>query len=372
MRLSSYLTFGEKVFCKRGLPLQLGLFVTAKCNLRCRHCFYWQNLNASSQELSLEEIEKISKGLPNLLLLSLTGGEPFLREDLPEIAKVFYRNSNVRHIIIPTNGIQAEKIIPMVEEIVSACKESHLSVYVSLDGTDKTHNAIRGREESFRLSVRTLKELKSLQSNFKNLDVCTVTTVLSINQTEQMALYNFIKKEIRPNNIAVNLVRGNVKDGNIKNVDINFYEEICRSKKKDALYGKKPCRRYSLGGLVMAKDFVMHDIIIETFKEKKYLYPCYAGKIGVVINEEGIVYPCEMLNNEMGKLKDYDYDFKALWTSEKAKAVRNYIEKKKCFCTWECAISTNILFNPRLYPRVVKEYAYNLFFRRRNSGRVYG
>lgn len=363
MKLGSYFTFIKRVFSKKGLPLQLIFYVTARCNLKCIHCFYWKNLNASSRELILEEIEKIAEGLPNLLWLSLTGGEPFLRQDLPEIAKVFYRNSNVRHITIPTNGIQTEKIVRVVSEIASHCKESHLSVYVSLDGLYEVHDRIRGRKDSFQAAVRTLKELKHLQADVKNLDVSTVTTVLSTNQRELKALYAFIKGEIKPNNIVINLIRGSLSNADIKQVDINLYDQICRDKMSTILTKGLPYYRFSLSGLVMAKDAVMYQMVSETVKRKKYIYPCYAGNISAVINEEGVVYPCEMFRSEIGSIRDYNYDFAALWTSKKAESIREYIKKERCFCTWECAMGTNILFNPRLYPRLAKEYLSNLFSR---------
>ncbi len=68
-------------------------------------CFYSEYLNRENVNLvTLDEIEKISKSLPGLLHLILTGGEPFLRSDIEEIAGVFYKNSGTKSISIPTNG----------------------------------------------------------------------------------------------------------------------------------------------------------------------------------------------------------------------------------------------------------------------------
>jgi len=83
------LRIAGRVAIKRGLPVSLIFFVTSRCNLLCRHCFYWEELNKKKGELELPEIEKIAKSLPNLLTVSLTGGEPYLRPDLPEIASAF-------------------------------------------------------------------------------------------------------------------------------------------------------------------------------------------------------------------------------------------------------------------------------------------
>ena len=88
-RVTRNLGIASRLFIKQGLPVNLIFFVTSKCNLLCRHCFYWEELNLPKNELSLDEIEKVARSLPNLLSLSLTGGEPYLRPDLPDIAAAF-------------------------------------------------------------------------------------------------------------------------------------------------------------------------------------------------------------------------------------------------------------------------------------------
>jgi hypothetical protein len=66
---------------------------------------------------------------------------------------------------------------------------------------------------------------------------------------------------------------------------------------------------------------------------------------------------CELRDDKLGNIRDFDYDFRKLWLSDRAKAISKDILDNKCFCTHECFMSTNILFNPRLYPRLVGEVA---------------
>ncbi|HNT05129.1 MAG TPA: hypothetical protein PKJ21_02980, partial [Anaerolineae bacterium] len=56
-------------------------------------------------------------------------------------------------------------------------------------------------------------------------------------------------------------------------------------------------------------------------------------------------------------VRDVDYDFKKLWYSQRADELRRWIRDTKCFCTYECFLTINILFNPLVLPRVFKEYA---------------
>jgi radical SAM protein with 4Fe4S-binding SPASM domain len=90
--------------------------------------------------------------------------------------------------------------------------------------------------------------------------------------------------------------------------------------------------------------------------EQTRLLPCYAGRLNLVLEEGGEVYPCEVRKESFGNVRDYGYDMRRVIRSEKASKVNASIKKKECFCTHECYYMTNILFNPRLYPALLKEY----------------
>ena len=123
-----------RVLKKKGLPVSLIFFATSKCNLLCKHCFYWEELNQKKNELTLDEIEKVTQSLPNLLTVSLTGGEPYLRKDLPEIAGLFETNSRVRNIQIPSNGFLVERTVSGAEAVLKRVRKARVSTGVSLDG----------------------------------------------------------------------------------------------------------------------------------------------------------------------------------------------------------------------------------------------
>ena len=93
-------------------------FVTNKCNSKCKHCFYWRNLNSNKNELTLEEIDKITKNSGKIQVLLLSGGEPFLRKDLFEIISLFIKNAGVKVISIPTNAILTKEIKEQTERLI--------------------------------------------------------------------------------------------------------------------------------------------------------------------------------------------------------------------------------------------------------------
>ena len=76
-----------------------------------------------------------------------------------------------------------------------------------------------------------------------------------------------------------------------------------------------------------------------------------------MITETGDVYPCESFKDKIGNVRDSGYDLPQILGSEKGCAAKAAIKQSKCYCTHECYMMMNILFNPGQYPALFKEYA---------------
>ena len=100
---------------------QLTYFVTSSCNAKCMHCFNWESLNSAKNELTLCEISEITKRIPFLMSLIISGGEPFLRKDLDLVIERFYKDTDVVNVSIPTNGILSEQIYKTTLSILNKC-----------------------------------------------------------------------------------------------------------------------------------------------------------------------------------------------------------------------------------------------------------
>ncbi|MBF0194856.1 MAG: 4Fe-4S cluster-binding domain-containing protein, partial [Magnetococcales bacterium] len=93
-------------------PWYLILYVTSRCNQKCNMCFYWQELNnfKKSQEFTLDEYKKIAQNFPDLFQLTITGGEPTLRDDLADIVEIFYKTCRPRRVTIASNGSRPDQL----------------------------------------------------------------------------------------------------------------------------------------------------------------------------------------------------------------------------------------------------------------------
>ena len=108
------------------------------------------------------------------------------------------------------------------------------------------------------------------------------------------------------------------------------------------------------GRLQTKKDIIANEMVQEMYMEPKYISPCHAGSLFGIITASGSVYPCEILaNKKVGELRDYDMNFIKMWKEKKAKEIKKFILKSKCNCTYECALSYNILSNWRYQPRLM-------------------
>ena len=346
------LGIARRLFFKRGLPVNLIFFVTSRCNLLCTHCFYWEELNKKKNELQLDEIENISRSLPNLLSLSLTGGEPYLRPDLPDIAAAFEQNSNVRNIQIPSNGLQVEKTVRRAEELLKKVRRTRVCTGVSLDGPEEVHNQIRQHPQSFQKALETLKELKKLKPSFPDLSMGVALTVSSANQGRLDEFYRFVEGELQPDAVTITLVRGKPLDPSLKAVDLKIYHDFSRR-----VIAYRKAHRLTDGWtdrLVIAKEEETYRLIGEAAVADHRISPCYGGELIAVLSETGEVYLCETLNKSMGNVRNFGCDFAQLWNAELAHAGRRYQKELGCQCTYECAMSVNTLFNPRRAFRILK------------------
>ena len=363
MKVAQYFKKSLKLFIKyRILPEYITFFVTNKCNARCKHCFYWKELNSKTDELSLDEIEKIAKSMDDFLFLILTGGEPFIREDLAGVAKIFYRYNHVRKMNIITNGILTDKIIKNMEKIRKHCPELYISLFVSLDDIEEKHDMIRDVKGAYKNALETIKHLKNLQENYKNLSIGVAMTYSSFNQDKIINNYEYIKKKIRPDMINCSFVRGDTKDKIAKTCKIDNYVKLQENIKKDLINREvKGVHDPLISKFVDASKFECAEQIIKTVKKNKYIIPCYAGKINAVIYPNGDVHPCEMLNKKMGNLREYKYNFRKLWLAKNSSRIRREIKKSRCYCTHECNMLPNVIYNPRFSFKIFLNYLKLLF-----------
>jgi radical SAM protein with 4Fe4S-binding SPASM domain len=343
-----------QVLLKR--PVQLTFFVTARCNSACSFCFYLSGeKRRRGEELSLEEIERFAASTPRLLWLAFSGGEVFLRDDIVEIAELFYRHAKPVIMLLPTNGTLPERIAACVEEILRRCRRSTVTVKLSLDGIGEEHDRIRGFKGNFERVMESYRLLSPLLEKYPNFELGINTVLCSANQHRVEEVFEYVSRLEHIKTHTLSLIRGNVSE-EMKRINIERYRELIERLEQELRSGSARLYRFPGARLKAAQDVLQRRLIYLTAREGRRQIPCYAGRLNLVVTEEGDVYPCELLNARMGNLREQGYDLRRVLRSAQAKRVVEEIKSGSCCCTHECYFITNILFNPRLYPALLKEY----------------
>lgn len=344
-RLKHVIKIFKGIFQKE--PPYLIFFITSKCNSRCKTCFYWKSLNKKYDGLSLEEIDKISKSFKQLLQLSLTGGEPFLRDDLVEICKIFSKNNDPFLITIPTNGLMPKKIVTTARLILKNCPNSYFRFSISLDGIGKLHDKIRGVEGNFEKVLETIQGLNKLKESYNNFNVDVGTVLSAYNQHQIKEIFDFVKKNIPVDNHLVVIARGDTRKKKAKNVLISNYKMMIKYLEGMKIKDRKPFTR-----IYNALFLINMENILKILETNKPVIPCVAGRKLIEIGENGDVFPCEMLE-KWGNIRDYNYNINKFLNDKLIRKKIWEIKENECFCTFECAMNTSIIFNYKWYPKLL-------------------
>lgn len=332
------------------------LFVTSRCNSLCRTCFYHNELNQPG-DMTFAEIEKVSRTMPPITDLWLSGGEPTLRHDASEIIDLFVRNNGVRRLIIPTNGLVKERVCAIVDEALGRHSSLHLYLNVALDGYGETHDRIRGVPGHWQKTLDCIEALYPLKEKYDDRFRLNVNTVVCAdNYLEIEKLGEFMWSHYRLDGQYFNIVRGETLVGDeIKQVPPSvlpeMYSYISQLTKRygDRMFAEDDASRRFVKNIAYVGTITTHyRTQHENFaKSTAWPFACTAGETIAVIDYNGDVRACE-LRQKFGSLKDYEYDFGALWASQERADELSVIDGgKACWCTHVCFIHDSMRHSRR-------------------------
>ena len=339
--LYDYFVCGIKVLFKFGHPIQFIQYVTSRCNLRCDHCFYKETLNKKDAgEISLEILTRTAKSMKPLLWYSMAGGEPFIRKDLADLISIIQKETRPKVFSLPTNGWYTDKTFNSTLSVMQRLERGNFIIFFSIDGDQVAHDKIRG-DNSYKKLKETYTKLSQLKKIYPRLSLGIIITVQDKNYQDFPELINKIDLEFKPSSISINLLRYHYKDA--EKIDpkiiegyekaINEYEKIRNNRSYNFFWSF----------IIKAKEKRQKELILKVAKKDEFITPCSAANLSYVGMEDGSIKACEILPNVLGNI--YKEKIKTIFNSKKSKELRSEIINKKCRCTYECAMSTNVLFN---------------------------
>ena len=271
------------------------VIVTYRCNARCTMCNRYKAPSKPEEEISIETIKK----LPKMYFTNITGGEPFIREDLPEIVRELYKKSD--RIVISTN-----RIIKLCEEF------PNVGIRISIEGLEETNNKIRGLDDGFNKGYSTLKKLVEM----KHPDVGFGMTVQDTNAKDLVPLY-YLSNELNME-FATASLHNSFYFVEAKNI---IHDRLMVAKEFEKLINKL---LESNSPKKWFRAYFNHGLINYIFGQKRLL-PCDMAFDTFFIDPYGDVMPCNGTKEKevMGNLNEQTWD--ELWNSEQAEKVRNKV-----------------------------------------------
>ncbi len=358
LRTGAYALATEAIARALRTPAYVILFVSDKCWMKCGHCWFnedWKARELTREPLQFDDYRRLAQSMPRVAFLSITGGEAFHRPDIAELATMFCRTTRVGRYQIPTSGYRVDKIVADTRAMLVANPDVPLRIDVSLDGTREVHDQVRRVRDGFDRALETIAALRALRRDFKHFDVGIITTISSLNQHVLPQMADLIETIQPDGEWMLNIARGDGRDPTAVDVDPRAYrwahEWVQRRIERSGWRGHSG---HLAARWLSAKNAARREIILDTIAGKRPGGGCTAGSAAGVIQSDGTVKACEMIDEPLGNLHDVDFDLRRIWQSPKAREMRHRIQSSRCQCTQECFLSTSMLLSPDAWRRMAR------------------
>lgn len=342
-------------------PKYLIFFVTSRCNARCVFCHYKSQIadkTRKDSELTLDEIRQIACNYGKVSKLSFSGGEPFIRDDLPEIIETFIEHSDPGIVDIPTNGGLCERIDTLVRRILPIMGDRVLDIQLSIDGPREVHDRVRGVLGLFDKILHTYELLSPLRETYPNLKLKMNLVYFTENKAATRDLARMFETEYDFDRFQITYPHGeSIEEEVTSKIDFEeFYELSKQIQKHYRLRGRRDLHSLIFRSVKMLRDDILkkHHIFFNDMGAV-----CKAGERILVLDEVGDVYPCEPLWESVGNLREHDYDIKKILQGAQMQAfAEKHLGPGKCTCSWGCVALEKIIYSPSMYPKLLANMAY--------------
>jgi len=328
---------------------KVNLSVTHACNYRCKTCNIWrkylENPELRDQELTLSEYTEFFRSNREIIWLSLTGGEPFLRRDLTDIMISAIGNiDKLRVINVATNGSLPQRIEKSLSDVLHSVKKPlYISVEISLDGKEPIHNEIRGVKDAYKRSLETFRRLRRLKE-------------------EAEAEFFDVKFEYTMSKYNSGMLKETIEELTDKEGSLGLDDFIITFAHKSFFYDNLKNDVTSETNITIKevswflKNYPKRDIfdrIARSYLKMSMRYfgenwrpPCVAGEHSCFINPYGDVYPCITMNYRLGNLKSDGFSLQKILSNKKSQEFRRKIRETCVTCWTSCEAYPTIIFKP--------------------------
>lgn len=277
-------------------------------------------------------MENYKKLPPTLRDINVSGGEPFLRQDIVDLVRILHEACPKARIVISTNGYLTDLIKEKMREILKHVPNA--GVGISIDGIGEMHDKIRGIPGGFNLATRTVKVLRE-ELGMRNL---RLAFTVSKQNVEHLSKVYGLSRELGVQ-FTMALAQSSEFFFGGKQVeespDVNVLKEQFNYVIRHELRSWQPKR--------WARAYFTKSLLNFAITGKQALFS-RAGTDFFFLDPFGNVYPSVVHNAIMGNL--HDKNFEEIWNSPEAEAARAKVREAKQDVWMICTARTAIKNHP--------------------------
>lgn len=318
-----------------------------RCNFRCQTCNVYDR---KVVELTAEEWERVFESMGTApTWMTFSGGEPFLRGDLPDIICSAIDHCQPAIVNIPTNGWFTDRVLAGVEKICTTHPDTQLVINLSFDHhVPERHDVIRGAPGSWARLMDTFAGLRAL--DLPNLTVGVHTVVSDRNEDDFPAVAQGLAglgadsyiAEPAEERVELQTLETGISPRAAKFASAAAAVLEVEETASGAVAGMARSLRKEYYGRVTRLLAGEEDAMPE----------CQAGFLSVHVVADGDVWSCCVLARSFGNLRDADFDFPTVWFSDAAEEFRDWMRGRRCACPLANAAYTSLLAEPASASRI--------------------
>lgn len=326
----------------RGVTLLI-LEPTLNCDSSCITCYNLDALNPpAADQISLEEMERLARAVPNLAVLSLGGGEPTLHPRLADVVGLFEEHCRPSVVNVPTNGVVPERIVRCIRDVCSRTA-AEVVVHLSIDGVGPLHDAIRRVPGNFEKLRETYARLSALRASAPRLRLSANTCLCPQNADRHEEIARWVAAnwpDVEGHSVSAARRPGTpeaaLEDGPAFGA---LAESVRRGLRERAAF-----RRSWFGPFNRLFWSAYYRLSAEHRAGAPRRWECSAGRGSLYVDGLGRVHSCEM-RGAVGRLRGTS--LAEVTAGVEAARDRRDVAAKRCSCDHACFMQHSFLTLPR-------------------------
>ena len=304
-------------------PFKVTWMVTDRCDCRCQGCLIWAS--PKRPEVTPATLERVLRDAPSIRWVNLTGGEVFLRDDVPELARAVKRAlPHVAVLDMPTTGQRTDVILGAVEAM-AGLGIPRLYLSCSIEGPPELHARLRGRPDAFENLMATYRGLRAMPG----VEVFLGMTLNDENATQVEATLDAVRAyvpEVGWDDLHLNVYT--VSD----HYYANAQADVRAPTAVDTAIRQALRSREGRWDPAHAIEAAYLRLLPEYLRTGRSPLPCQALRANVFVDGAGDVQPCTVYGRTLGSI--HEQSLYEILDGAEAVAARDVVARDACPGCW--------------------------------------